>query len=277
MHKLYVGLMDNGKWYNKFEFKDIEGGLRKALNIKAPTLTLLMFKFIQSSISHLYDDEGNSIELTQDLYGRIAFIDGFAVGRAAQKHFTGEDYPEFYEYMRCDRCSKGSVSHYVEIKESWDKLIEKGFIEEIFAKSHSESEWTVELDEGLDISGQSYHKFHCHMATFDDILAITDNPEFETEIDFQNAMCDSEIYLIEGMDEKTLNMEKRKAGFGKFLSRYVKNDNQWDSIEKAKPKLGIIAEDRPVKCDQCRGVIRGYDLKNFFFFLTPTQNQNGQR
>lgn len=276
MYELYIGIEHEGKQYNHFKFKEIEGGLRKALNIKAPTMTLLVFKFFQAAISELYDKDGNALELTPELYGKVPFIDGFAIARAAQKYFTKEDYPAFEESLRCERCSKGVLTHYVTIKEAWDKLIEKGDMEEIFLDSIEKAQWEVELETGLEISGQVYKKLHCRMATFDSMVEITDYPEFETETDFQNALCDSEIFAIEGMDEKTLKIEKRKAGFGRFLDRYVKNQADWDLIELAKPKVGLVAEDRVVKCDKCRGTIKGYDLRNFFFFLTSTQNPNGQ-
>jgi len=273
MTQLYAGLQRDGKYYNRFQLKEIEGGLRKALNIKEPTLVRLIFNFIRLSITELQDESGNVYKMTPNDYGELIFENNFVIGRAAQKMYSNEIKPIFDEWMECKICSRGSGRYYVNVRESWDELIDKGHIIETYLENSDQHKWSCTLEDGLDIGKGNFKTLNFQFCTNDGMISITDNPENETDIDFDNARMDYELVSIDGMSEKDFNMAKRVAKDGKLLTKFVKSDKDWDIIAESRPAIGINLDGRVVKCDKCRSKIVGGDLKNFFFFLTLNMNQ----
>ncbi|MCK5015948.1 MAG: hypothetical protein KAS32_02660 [Candidatus Peribacteraceae bacterium] len=278
MFKLYAGLVRDGKWYNHAKILDvIKGGMFAIMggnNIDTGADKVL--KLLKASVHYLYTKDGEEYKLNELDYLDFLFIEGWKVGREVMKKFSKTQQPVFSEYFFCPRCSTEGDERYTEVRESWDKLIIEGLIDENYIEDPEDLKYEITLEVGIELPQSE--KFQSGIfktltrkyLTIGDQLSIYDTPECIGDYSRQlQAKWDKEIVAIKGLGEKDLNHYKRRLS-DSFCERFLVHQEDIDIMASAGMTLGIDARDRVVTCKSCHHSVGGsLDFTNFFAFLLP--------
>lgn len=275
--RLYVGLVRNNEWYNHCECQPLQGGTLAMLDSGDKTGAARMLTILKGSVVNLQTEDGKEYKLNAQDYPQIALCDTWKIGYEQIKITLGEEYPVIRENFFCDRCSHMRSERYTEINESWQKLVDNGLIDEIYAQT-KDSEFKVELPDPIEIQGSrtfaggSYNEIIMRPITLGDMINIHKNQMAQdTEANLIYASWDASIVKIVGMSEKDFNILKR-VPYTFFTKEHIKTQANRDAIELALEEnaYGIDARDRKVTCKYCGSEIGGYlDFTNFFLPLLP--------
>ena len=278
--RLYAGLVRNNKWYNHAESLPLEGGTLAMLDSGDKSGAGRLINLVKGSVKNLFTEDGDAYALTQADYPTIKVIDSWKIGYEQIKLITGEEYPVIPENFFCHRCSRPKFEKYTEVHDSWQKLIDDGFIDEIFLDKQ-DCTFKVELPDpitiqgGKTIVGGEFTQLIMQPITLGDVLSIHKNPEASnTEANMIYATWDASILRIPGISDRDFNILKRAPGMF-FTRTYITTQKNRDAIDDAlmSNALGIDASDRKVICKYCGEEIGGYlDFSNFFLPLLPKRS-----
>lgn len=278
--RLYAGIVRGGKWFNYAESRPLEGGTLAMLDSGDKSGAGRLLALIKGSVKKLFTEEGEEYSLTASDYLTIKAVDSWKIGYEQIKIVTGDSHPIIPENFFCHRCSRSKSERYTEISESWQTLIDKGLIDEIFSDK-PDCTFEVELPDfitikgGKAIVGGEFNKIKMQPVTLGDMLNIHKSAEaLATEANLIYATWDASIVEVQGLTERDFNIIKRMPG-AFFTKTYITSQKNRDAIEEAMSEnsLGINAVDRKIACKYCGEEIGGYlDFTNFFSPLLPKRS-----
>jgi hypothetical protein len=278
--RLYAGIVRSGKWYNHTEVHPIDGGVLSLFDSGDKSGAAKFITLVKSSVNTLYTEDGESYTLQGQDYNDIKVVDAQKIGYEQVKQTAGEDYPVIIEYFYCPVCSRPKGEKYTAVKESWQKLIESGLIDERYSDSPI-SDYTVELPDSIIIPGSrtvmggEFNKIVMQHLSLGEALRIQKNQlATSTDANLIYASWDSAIVHVEGLNDKDLNILKRTPDTF-FSKKYINSQKNVDAIDSAEVQnaLGINSLDRKVSCSNCSAEIGGYlDYTNFFSPFLPKRS-----
>jgi len=280
MFQLYCGLVRDGKWYNYAEVVPIEGGVLSIMDGLDKSGAGYMLKVVEGSVKTLSTKDGETLDLRPEDYQDLKGKDGWKISEEAAKLFLGKNDIISNEHFFCPRCSSSKNEKYTQINESWQKLVEKGFIDENFLKDPSEFRWETELPTPIEIkplqghvTGGTYTRIVREILSIGQMIRLSkDNWAAQTEANMLCATWDAEIVEVVGLSERELNILKRNNQEN-FSKKYLKDQSNIEAMLNSERKIGYDAEFRRVMCKHCRAEIGGYlDFSNFFSFLSPKKS-----
>jgi len=279
--RLYIGLVKESNWYNYAEIHPIGGGSLSILDTGDKTGAARFLKLVKGSVDVLYTESGEAWELKEDDYLNIYSEDAWKISYEAIKIRTGKEHPVIPENFYCSVCSKGDIQNYTPVSESWQKLVDEGYIDEFYADSQ-ECEFKVVLpknviiDSGRTVVGGEFNEMIMKPLTLRQMLELHKNRfAISTEANIIYASWDAMIVKIPGISDRDLNTLKRTPD-SFFTKKYITDDDNLDAIAIAvdKNSYGINASDRKIYCKYCGNSVfpdgKGYlDQTNFFSPLLP--------
>ena len=276
--RLYAGIVRNGKWFNHAVVHPLIGGTMVMLDSNDKSGAARLLNLMKGSIEAFYTEEGEEYKLQSQDYLDIKAVDTWKIGYEVIKLVTGETHPIITENFYCPRCSRPKYEHYTEVKESWQTLIDKGLILEIFLQDPKEVKFKIELPEPVIVEGGKmtvggeFNELVMQLVTLGDMLKIQKDPNaMATEANLTYATWDKAIVNIPGITEKDLNI-LRMLDDTYFTKKYITSQRNHDAINQAWDDNipGIDAFKRSVMCTNCGAEIGGYlDFTNFFSPLLP--------
>ncbi|MCP4648816.1 MAG: hypothetical protein GY853_01870 [PVC group bacterium] len=274
--RLYFGLTRNEEWYNYAEIFPCEGGTLAMLDTGDKTGISRFKKLVKGSVKTLYSEEGKSYNLIPADYGGIRAIDAWKIGYEQIKITTDEEHPIIPENFFCEVCSRPNEERYTPVRESWQKLIDDGLIDEVFS---DDSSWKFEVklecpivvpQSQISVGGE-FDTLIMQPVSLDDVMLIQkDNFAMSTEANQIFATWDIAIVNVPGLSDRELNTLKRTPE--SFFTKTYLDPKNYETMERAMVQnaKGIDASDRKVYCSYCGGEIGGYlDQTNFFSPLLP--------
>lgn len=281
--QLYSGLVRDKKWYNFAEIERLQGGSLTLLKGGDKTGAARILNLLKGSLKKLYTENDEEYELTEKDYRDIKTIDTWKIGYEQIKLFTGEKYPVFEENFLCTTCSRPGREFYTKVNESWEKLIEEGFVVEHFQQEPDEK-ITVKLPKPFVVEGErtvvggTFDEIVLSPMTVGDMLQIHhDTNSMKDDASEVYAIWDVSIVEVKGMNPRDLVLLKRMPD--KFFSETYLNDpeNQQAIIDKFENmRLGFDAVGRRISCRNCgEEVGRRLDFTNFFSPLLEKSSFRG--
>jgi hypothetical protein len=278
--RLYCGLVRNGFWYNHAEVHPLTGGVLAMLDGAEKTGAAKLLNLIKGSMTEIYSEDGESYALKPSDYEDIKMLDSWKIGYEQIKLKTGETHPIIPESFLCTRCSLPRREQYTNVEVSWQELIDKGLIDEVFLDT-PQFTYEVKLPDPIEIqtmktiAGGKFDTIVMQHLSLGDVLKIHRNQEaMSSEANMIFASWDAAIIEVKGMSERDFNLIKRNPGQS-FSKKYFSTDANQEAIEIAQDRnsVGIIADDRVVYCKNCGNEIReGLDYTNFFSLLLPKRS-----
>lgn len=278
--RLYCGIVRNGTWYNHTEVIPLEGGVLAMLEGGERTGAARLLNLMKGSIKSLYTEDGQEHEMMPDDYLDLKVADTWKIGYEAIKLKTGEAHPIIPESFFCKRCSTTYNEKYTDVKESWQKLIDDGLIDEIYLDS-PEFTFEVELPDPIEIEasrtimGGNFDTVTMKHMTLGDMLMLHRNQEAqESQANSIYATWDAMLVGVKGLSEKDFNIIKRIPGKS-FSRKYFSTDANQEAISDAIDNnvVGWDDRDRVVYCRHCGNAIwGGLDVTNFFSPLLPKKS-----
>jgi len=287
MFRLYCGLVRDGVWYNYAEVKPIEGGILSIMDGLDKSGAGYMLKVVEGSIDRLYSKDGEeSYDLRSEDYADLKGRDGWKICEEAGKLYLGKDKIVFDEYFFCHVCSTSRNEKYTHVQESWQDLVRKGLIDEVYLEDPSQFQWSTILPIPIEVKtidnqvkGGTFTEIKRELLSIGQMIRLSkDNWASQTEANMLCATWDAEIVEVVGLDQRELNILKRNNQEN-FSKKYLKDQANIDMMLNTDRKVGYQAEFRKVSCKHCRNEIGGYlDFTNFFSFLSPKKsNQSGTK
>jgi hypothetical protein len=284
--RLYAGLIRNNKWYNYVKLKNLEGGALVLLDTNDNSSTARLINLMRESVDSLYDKDGNKYTMQDDDFLDLNVDDSWKIGYEQIKSTTRQEFPVIEENFLCRRCSTYDVLQYTRVNESWQKLIDKGLIDEVFL-DEPKFEFTIKFEnpiiiEGVGkIAGGIFEEIVMKYLTLGDMLSLQkDKLANESEANRTYSGWDKSIVKINGIPEKDLNTLKRLPGTF-FSKKYLNSTENINAVCEGVHlnRIGVIADDRKIYCKNCNEEIGGsLDYTNFFSPLSPRiSTQNGYR
>lgn len=279
MFRLYVGLVRNNVWYNHAEVEEMKGGTLAVLDTIDKSGAARLLNLVKASLKKIYTEDGKVRELTEADYQDIKVVDSWKIAYEAMKNHLGVPNPIIVEYFFCKRCSSSGNERYTKVEESWQELIDKGFIDEHYFDSGNCSVW-VTLPVGINIPqssaqlmGGAFNRIRIEPLTLGELVKITNTPTLsDTEAGLIYAQWDLQIKEIEGLSERELNIYVKRDLRDSFSRKYISHVDDIEVVERAF-NLGIDASMRSVSCQFCHAEVGGYlDYTNFFAFLFPKRS-----
>lgn len=276
IYRLYIGLVENGEWYNYAQNKEIQGGVLSLLDTRNDSISERIKLLTENSLDCLYkgpDGEGE-LKVTKEIVQRLKLDDAWKVSMEARKDFLGTDKPIIKESFLCHQCSVRGSEKYTTVEESWDELIDKGVMDEIYLDSSDCSRKTV-LPVGIKISGTKivangvYTTLTREPLTLGQFHKISQIEEImSNKALFLGATWDAQVKEIEGMSDRDLNVLKRNKK-EPFTKKYLISKDDIDAMVDTF-QIGIDPKFRTVTCRNCQSEIGGgLDFTNFFDFIFP--------
>lgn len=282
--RLYCGIVRGGTWYNHAEVIPLEGGVLAMLEGGERTGAARLLNLMKGSIKSLYTEDGKEYDLLPDDYLELRVADTWKIGYEAIKLKTGEQYPVIPESFFCPRCSTAHNEKYTDVKESWQKLIDEGLIDEIFLDEPSftfeiDLPVPVEIQANRTIMGGTFDTIIMKHMTLGDMLLLHRNQEAqESQANSIYATWEMMIVGVKGLPEKDFNILKRNPGQS-FARKYFSADANQEAIGEAIDKniVGWDDRDRVVYCRHCgKDLWGGLDVTNFFSPLLPKKSNRNR-
>ena len=283
--RLYCGIKRDGEWFNYCEIKPLKGGSLALLEGSDKSGAARILNLVKGSVSKFLTEDGKEIEPKESDILNLKVVDTWKIGYEQIKLATGEEYPVIAENFFCHRCSRPESEHYTLVEESWEKLIEEGFMDETFLEN---PDWTydvnlpipVEIAQSKAIVGGTFDHIIMDPLSLGDMLKIHKNSEaMESEANMIYATWDAMLLKIPAVTDKDLNILKRVSGQS-FSRRYFQDNENIEAIENAENAnmLGVDAKDRKIACQHCHEEIGGYlDLSNFFLPLLQKKSSRNHQ
>lgn len=278
--RLYCGLVRNGEWFNYAEVHPLTGGILAMLDGAEKTGAARLLNLTKGSVSSLFTENGEEYVLKNQDYEDLAIMDAWKIGYEQVKLRTGTTHPVIPENFYCPRCSMPKREQYTKVEESWQDLIERGLIDEIFLETPDRT-FTVILPDPIEIQsmqtvrGGSYDTIVMRQITLGDTLKVYRNPEaMSSEANMTCAMWDMTIVEVKGMSERDFNVIKRNPAQS-FSKKYFNTDANQEAVQAAieEHSVGLDARFRIVYCQNCGNEIQeGLDYTNFFSLLLPKKS-----
>jgi hypothetical protein len=275
--RLYCGLVRFGEWYNYAEVHPLTGGVIAMLEGGERTGAARLLNLMKGSVTSFFTEDGKEHVLLPSDYEDIKVVDSWKIGYEQIKLKTGETHPVIPEFFLCPRCSQPRREQYTSVNESWQELIEKGLIEEIFMDS-PEFNYEVKLPDPIviqsmkTVAGGTFDTIVMKPLSIGDMLRIHRNPDaMSSDANMIFAQWDAELVEVKGMAERDFNLIKRNPTQS-FSRKYFGTDANQEAIEEAQDLniVGIKADNRIIYCKNCGNEIReGLDFTNFFSLLLP--------
>lgn len=282
--RLYCGMVRNNEWYNYTEVQPLLGGILAMLDGAEMTGASRILNLVKGSIKSLYTEDGKEFELRPNDYEDITIHDSWKIGLEQIKLKTGTDYPVIPESFYCNRCSQPKREQYTNVNESWVKLIEDGFLDEIFLEN-SDMTFDIELPEPIVLQGSKnfvggeFSTITMRHLTIGDMLKIHRNPDsMSSQANMIRASWDAAMVKIHGLSDRDFNRIMTIPGQS-FAGKYLSSDVNQEAINDALDDniVGIDASRRVIYCKNCGNPLRGeMDFTNFFSPLLP-KKQNRVR
>jgi len=282
--RLYCGLVRNGNWYNYAEVQPLQGGVLAMLDGAEKSGAARLLNLMKGSVKTLFTEEGEEYLLKPQDYEDFKVVDTWKIGYEQIKLKTGEENPVIPESFYCVRCSQPKREQYTDVSESWQTLVDEGFIDEIFLDK-PEFTYEVELPDPIEIpaskfnSGGTYKYITMEHISLGDMLKIHRNQTaMSSDANMIRATWDAAIVKVMGMAEAEFNRLKRSPDQS-FAGRFIDTQANQDAIEEASSAniVGYDASDRVVYCKNCGNEIRGeLDYTNFFSPLLPKKSSRNR-
>jgi hypothetical protein len=257
--------------------KELEGGVLSAFSGVDKSAAARLLSLMKGSIQSLWTEDGEEYKMEAEDYGELFIPDTWKIGYEQIKCITGEEYPIIPENFYCGRCSTFENERYTSLNENWQKLIEKGLIDEFFSDDGKMTyEVTLpvpfEIQGNRTVGGGVFNKIIRKQITINDACAMQKDPKsIETQAAHVYATWDRSIVSVVGLSERELNILKRSSDEF-FSKRFIAvSQANIDAMNDADAKLefGISAKDRKVACRVCGNEIGGsLDFTNFFSALS---------
>lgn len=270
--RLYSGIVREGKWYNHAEIEKLDGGGLTLLKGADRTGAARVLNLIKGSIKSVYTEGDEEYVLKSNDYKDFKAVDSWKIGYEQIKLFSKEKYPAFLENFFCGTCSSPGREIYTEVKESWEKLIEEGYVSEYFQE---DKEFFTEIklpvpfvvEAERTIVGGAFDTLRVEPLSIGDMLQIHhDTKAMKDDASQIYATWDASIVEVKGMSSQELNILKRNPK--SFFSEKYLNDPEniqtlIDSFEDI--RLGMDATGRRISCRNCGAEVGGrLDFTNFF-------------
>jgi hypothetical protein len=282
--RLYCGLAREGRFYNYTEVVPLEGGVLAMLDGAEKSGAARLLNLMKGSIKSLYTEDGEEFVLNPSDYEDLRVMDTWKIGYEQIKLKTGEEYPIIPENFYCNRCSKPKNEHYTSVNESWQKLIEDGFIDEIYLDGPDYT-FEVVLPNSIVIqpertfAGGTYDTLIMQHLTLGEMIKIHRSSEaMASDANLIRATWDASIVGIKRMSEREFNMLKRNP-VNSISKKYLNTQENQDAVDAAIEEhlVGIDAKDRIIYCSNCGNEIReGLDYTNFFSPLLPKKSSRNR-
>ena len=284
MFRLYVGLKKD-KWYNYAEIQELKGGNLAVLKNYDHSSGSMMKKFVSGCMPKVFTESGDEYTLTEKDAGEIKVVDIWKIGMEVMKKFTGQEKPVFDEFFYCSVCSSLKDERYTLVRENWEDLIEKGFVDEIFLDNYDDCRWWVDLPVGLEIEGSGtlaggkFNRIQRELLSIDQLITIQNTPgRLDTEADYVYSIWDEQICGIEGFSDRDLIVHIKRDKKKSFSERYFEHQDDIDAMYDSMLKVGLEDSYRSVECKNCKNEIGGrLDFTNFFGFLFPSPSTRRDR
>lgn len=277
--RVYGGMVKSNKWYNYVEIGPMKGGVLAILDGDDKSGASKLLNLLKATVEKFYTSDGDELILSDQDYLPIKVIDAWKIAYEQIKIVLKNDYPVIDEHFYCSRCSRPGYERYTDVKESWQKLIDDGLIDEFYLEEPKHS-YIVTLPDPIEIqsmrtiAGGVFDQIEMKYLTIGDAIKIQNNPDaLANEITMVYATWDTQIIQVIGMPDRDFNVIKR-AQNDFFSKKYLNTKGNQEAIIKAEKEnmLGIDASDRSVMCKHCGFEIGGLlDQTNFFSPLLPTK------
>lgn len=283
--RLYCGLFKDGEWFNYCEIKPLKGGALAMLEGQDKSGAARLLNLVRGSVSMFLTEDGKELEPKESDILSLKVVDTWKIGYEQIKIATGSEHPIITENFYCPRCSRPELERYTLIEESWEKLIEDGFIDEVFLDNPDPTfdvafPVPVEVEGSKTIVGGTFDNVTFEPISLGDMMKIHKSTDaMSSEANMIYATWDAMIRKIPAITERDFNILKRVSGQS-FSRRYFQDNENIEAIEDAEMKnlLGIDARDRKVSCQHCHEEIGGYlDLTNFFLPLSQKRSSQHQQ
>lgn len=279
--RLCAGLLRGDKWYNYAEVEELKGGVLALLDGEDKAGASRILHLVKGAVSTLVTEEGENLDLTSEDYLNLAIADAWKISRKILSDVSGKEYFSFPEYFFCPRCSRPGSEQYTLVEESWDKLIEDGFIDEIYLKEPLFFYETILPDPilipaGKTIMGGNFNKIRRKILTIGDVMKIQKS-SFAQKSD-ANLLCvtwDASFIGIEGMTERDFNILVKRDTEDSFSKKYIVSQRNIEAltISEEEHSIGLDPKYRSVTCSNCAESIGGsLDFTNFFSLLLPKKS-----
>lgn len=282
--RLYCGLVKGGTWYNETEVIPLQGGTLALLEGAEKSGAARLLNLMKGSVKSFYSASGEEWVLQPRDYEEIKVHDSWKIGYEQIKLKTGQDYPVIPESFMCGQCSTQKHEKYTKVNESWQKLIEDGYIDEFFLDK-PDFVFDVVLAEPFEIpagkifAGGYFDTLRMQHINLGDMLKIHRNPaSMESEANMIRATWDASIVGIKGVSESDFNRIMRVPGQS-FSAKYLTSDENQAAIQEAIDNniVGIDASRRELYCGNCGEPIRAdLDFTNFFSPLLPKKSSQNR-
>ena len=282
--KLYCGIVRNNEWFNYCEVEPLKGGILAMLDGSEMTGAARILNLMKGSFKSLFSEDGKEFEMRPHDYEDITIHDSWKIGYEQIKLKTGTDFPVIPESFYCNRCSQPKREQYTDVNESWAKLIEDGFMDEIYLENHDMT-FDIELPDPIELpqtkvfAGGKFDTISMKHLTIGDMLRIHRNPEsMSSQANMIRASWDAALVKIHGLSEKEFNRIMTIPGQS-FAAKYLSSDLNQEAINDALDEnvVGIDASRRVIYCKNCGNPLRGeIDFTNFFSPLLPKKSNRGR-
>lgn len=274
MFQLYIGLVRGNDWYNHATVGTIRGGSLAVLDSADRKGTSRLLNLIKGSCKSLFTEDGKELVLKDSDYHDLKVEDSWKIALESICEFTGQEFPMIEEHFFCKTCSSPGNERYTETNESWNKLIEDGFIDEHFLDK-PDCSWKTELPVGFKIEanrlmqGGDFNKIVREPITLGQMIKLQNIPTLmNSEASLTYAVWDAQIKSIDGMDKRDLNIHVKRDPKDSFCRKHLIDNADIEAMDD-QPPIGIDAKFRQVSCKFCNTEIGGYlDFTNFFSFLS---------
>lgn len=292
--RLFCGIEIGETWYNHASLKpidEIKGKLISAFDNTELTTGRIVEEMCSLAVDRVYPhipgdpskaDEEMGVALTPAQILELKMDDGFSIGFELIKGLKRDEYFTFSESFRCDMCSRVRES-YTTVEESWQRLIDDGFIEVVYLDSPEGLKWEhslpvlVQFSESGQMKGMTIDKITREKLSIYQVKQIQSDAEFDTPIKRSFAYIDQSICAIPGFAPKDLNVYVKRNLRSSFARKYLSHYDNLEELQKT-PIVGFNGDYRHVACKDCgreigREVSGGLDFTNFFECLIPRRSR----